>query len=153
IASFAAAAGTAPLSQFGAPLEPTTGPANGTTFSGGITPAPIESGIPRAMIPAMEDIGFGSGVGSDGGFELSNPPLQPLAQRFTFESAGGFGPAAAPARDPPAPAATSSTWAANFAAANSSAPATLPHPDQIADLKPLGQVSSSFIIAVNGDGL
>src|SRR5262249_56577687 len=26
-------------------------------------------------------------------------------------------------------------------------------PDQIADLKPLGQVSASFIIAVNGEGL
>ena len=33
------------------------------------------------------------------------------------------------------------------------APASLPHPDQIADLKPLGQVSSSFIMAVNGQGL
>ena len=32
-------------------------------------------------------------------------------------------------------------------------PASLPHPDQIADLKPLGQVSASFIIAVNGQGL
>ena len=33
------------------------------------------------------------------------------------------------------------------------APATLPRPDQIADLKPLGQVSASFIVAVNGEGL
>ena len=37
-------------------------------------------------------------------------------------------------------------WAAD-------APATLPRPDQIADLKPLGQVSASFIVAVNGEGL
>jgi len=29
----------------------------------------------------------------------------------------------------------------------------LPRPEQIADLKPLGQVSASFIIAVNGEGL
>ncbi len=41
----------------------------------------------------------------------------------------------------------------NLAGANGDAPASLPHPDQIADLKPLGQVSSSFIIAVNGQGL
>src|SRR6266480_2673401 len=32
-------------------------------------------------------------------------------------------------------------------------PATLPRPEQIADLKPLGQVNSSFIVAVNGEGL
>ena len=44
-------------------------------------------------------------------------------------------------------------WAENFARANADSPATLPRPDQIADLKPLGQVSSSFIVAVNGEGL
>ena len=99
------------------------------------------------MIPAVEEIGFGSGVGSDGGgFDLSNAPLQPVAQRFTFESTGGFASAVAPA-------APSSTWAGNFAPANAAAPASLPHPDQIRDLKPLGQVSSSFIVAVNGEGL
>jgi DNA mismatch repair protein MutL len=141
IASFAAAA--AAPSSFGNSM-PT---ANGTSFSGGITPAPVESGIPRAMIPAVEEIGFGSGVGSDGGgFDLSNAPLQPVAQRFTFESTGGFASAVAPG-------APSSTWAGNFAPANAAAPASLPHPDQIRDLKPLGQVSSSFIVAVNGEGL
>ncbi|HXJ46657.1 MAG TPA: DNA mismatch repair endonuclease MutL [Candidatus Dormibacteraeota bacterium] len=141
VASFAAAA--AAPSSFGNSM-PT---ANGTSFSGGITPAPVESGIPRAMIPAVEEIGFGSGVGSDGGgFDLSNAPLQPVAQRFTFESTGGFASAVAPA-------APSSTWAGNFAPANAAAPASLPYPDQIRDLKPLGQVSSSFIVAVNGEGL
>ncbi len=34
-----------------------------------------------------------------------------------------------------------------------SAPAVLPGADEILDLKPLGQVSSSFIVAVNGEGL
>jgi DNA mismatch repair protein MutL len=37
--------------------------------------------------------------------------------------------------------------------ASADAPATLPRPEEIADLKPLGQVSSSFIVAVNGQGL
>jgi DNA mismatch repair protein MutL len=141
IASFAAAA--AAPSSFGNSM-PT---AHGTSFTGGITPAPVESGIPRAMIPAAEEIGLGSGVGSDGGgFDLSNAPLQPVAQRFTFESTGGF--ASAVAASAPATA-----WAGNFAPANAAAPASLPHPDQIRDLKPLGQVSSSFIVAVNGEGL
>src|SRR5256885_236452 len=140
IASFAAAA--AAPSSFGNSM-PT---AHGTTFSGGITPAPVESGIPRAMIPALEEVSIGSGVGSDGGYELSGAPLQPVAQRFTFESTGGFAPKAAPVAPP-------SAWAGNFAPANAAAPASLPHPDQIRDLKPLGQVSSSFIVAVNGEGL
>jgi DNA mismatch repair protein MutL len=51
------------------------------------------------------------------------------------------------------PASAEPNWAANFATANSDAPARLPHPDEITDLKPLGQVSASFIIAVNGEGL
>jgi DNA mismatch repair protein MutL len=147
IASFAAAA--AAPSTFGNSMPRANG-ATSNTFSGGITPAPVESGIPHAMIPAMEQIGLGSGIGSDGGFDLSNAPLEPVAQRFTFESSGGFASGAARA---PEPAATSSNWAANFAAPNAAAPASLPHPDQIRDLKPLGQVSASFIVAVNGEGL
>jgi DNA mismatch repair protein MutL len=153
VASFAAAAGAAPTSNFGAPHIPANGTSNGGTFSGGIPPAPIESGIPRAMIPVAQEIGVGSGS-DGGGFDLSNAPLQPVPQRFTFASSGSFGvlPALAPEPDAAAPA-SSSNWAANFAPANAAAPASLPHPDQIADLKPLGQVSSSFIVAVNGDGL
>src|SRR5216683_3191765 len=140
----AAAAGVAPQNAHaaGAPLS----------AAASLDPA-APSIVPRAIIPAMEEIGLGSGVGSDGGFDLSSAPLQPIEQRFAFESGAAFGlPAQAGASgiatEPPAP-----NWAANFAGANGDAPATLPHPDQIADLKPLGQVSSSFIVAVNGEGL
>ncbi|HKV23338.1 MAG TPA: DNA mismatch repair endonuclease MutL [Candidatus Acidoferrum sp.] len=109
------------------------------------------SAVPRAIIPTMDGIGIGSGVGSDGGgFELSNAPLQPLEQRIPFESDAPFGAGIAPAAIAPRDAAS---WAGNLAAPNADAPATLPHPDQIADLKPLGQVSASFIVAVNGEGL
>src|SRR5713101_5709749 len=138
IASFAAAAAAAPQ---------TAGAGNGT-FSGGITPAPVESGVPRAIIPPLEEIGVGSGVGSDGGFDLSGAPMQPLEQRIPFTSAPAFGAAVAPAH-----ISTVGNWAANLAAPSADAPASLPRPEQIADLKPLGQVSSSFIIAVNGEGL
>jgi DNA mismatch repair protein MutL len=112
--------------------------------------------IPHANIPSLEDVGIGSGVGSDGGFELTGAPLRPVAQRFSFESASTFGAAL-----DTAPSAASQTlpsdgaqpnWAANFSNATD-APGRLPHPDEIADLKPLGQVSASFIIAVNGEGL
>src|SRR5580704_12357204 len=113
------------------------------------------SGVPRAIIPTMEEIGVGSGVGSDGGFDLTSDALRPVEQRFAFpaglesssEPGASFSTAAA------APALATSNWAGNLAAPSASAPATLPRPDQIADLKPLGQVSSSFIVAVKGEGL
>jgi DNA mismatch repair protein MutL len=148
IASFAAAAASASSSQ--------NANASTATLSNAPSMDPTAPSIvPRAIIPAMEEIGLGSGVGSDGGFDLTAAPLQPIEQRFAFptgpessiESSAAFG-APGVATEPPAP-----NWAANFAAGNGSAPATLPHPDQIADLKPLGQVSSSFIVAVNGEGL
>jgi DNA mismatch repair protein MutL len=134
IASFAASAAAAP--QY-------TGSVN-VAFSGGITPAPLESGVPRAVIPPMEEIG----VGSDGGFDLTVAPMRPVEQRIPFTSGTAFGAALAPAQ-----ISSAGNWAANLAASNADAPATLPRPEQIADLKPLGQVSASFIVAVNGEGL
>jgi DNA mismatch repair protein MutL len=98
----------------------------------------------------MEEIGLGSGLGSDGGFDLSSAPARPINQRFSFELGSSFS-GGAPSIASPAP--ISSNWMGNLAGANGEAPASLPHPDQIADLKPLGQVSSSFIVAVNGQGL
>src|SRR5712691_449553 len=138
IASFAAAAAAAPQ---------TARSGNGT-FSGGITPAPAESGVPRAIIPPMEEIGVGSGLGSDGGFDLTVAPMQPVEQRIPFTSGTSLGASGTPAR-----ISTAGNWAANLAAPSADAPASLPRPEQIADLKPLGQVSASFIVAVNGEGL
>src|SRR2546427_6313430 len=142
IASFAAAA-AAPMS---------TGAGNGTfsggTLSGGMGPAPAESGVPRAIIPPMEEIGVGSGVGSDGGFDLTGAPMRPVEQRIPFTSGTAFGAGVAPAQ-----VSTAGNWAANLAVPSAEAPASLPRPEQIADLKPLGQVSASFIVAVNGEGL
>jgi DNA mismatch repair protein MutL len=139
IASFATAAAAA------VPLP--AGAGNGA-FSSGTTPAPLESGVPRAIIPPMEEIGLGSGVGSDGGFDLTVAPLRPVEQRIPFESGTAFGNGVAPAQF-----SAAGNWAANLAAPTADAPASLPRPEQIADLKPLGQVSASFIIAVNGEGL
>jgi DNA mismatch repair protein MutL len=138
-----------PIASFAAAASGTSLNANASaTLSNAPSMDPTAPSIvPRAIIPAMEEIGLGSGVGSDGGFDLSSAPLQPSEQRFAFEPGAAFG-APSVAAEPPAP-----NWAANFAGANGDAPATLPHPDQIADLKPLGQVSSSFIVAVNNEGL
>jgi len=153
IASFAVAAGTAPAP----PANPVAWNAQSSSLHP-VTPAPAQSGIPRAVIPPMQEIAIGSGVGSeygtgassDGGFDLSSAPLQPVEQRFAFELGTSFGSGALPVTPT---VASSSNWMGNLAGPNGDAPASLPHPDQIADLKPLGQVSSSFIIAVNGQGL
>ena len=149
IASFAAAAVASGIAA-----------QNANASAGSLSNAPLmdptdPSNVPRAVIPAMEEIGLGSGVGSDGGFDLSGAPVQPVEQRFVFpagsepsiESGAVFGAPSVAARQ------SAPNWAANFAGSNGDAPATLPRPDQIADLKPLGQVSASFIVAVNGEGL
>lgn len=138
IASFASAATTTAAPQ-------PAGSGNGG-FSGGSNP--LGSSVPRAVIPPMEDFGLGSGVGPDGGFDLAGAPMQPVEQRIPFSSGNAFGTVMAPVQVPGAP-----QWAANLASPSADAPATLPRPDQIADLKPLGQVNSSFIVAVNGEGL
>src|SRR5207237_1484787 len=139
IASFAVAAGTAAPRQ---PQMNSSGSAGLSNSLAPITPAPLDSGIPRAVIPAMEEIGLGSGVGSDGGFDLSSAPQQPVAQRFSFPAELSLN-AGAPAMPGSVPTAAASNWMANLSSANGDAPASLPHPEQIADLKPLGQVSSS----------
>jgi DNA mismatch repair protein MutL len=152
IASFAAAAG------MGAALAT---PMNGSESDGAaVSAAQITPGngieVPRAVIPALQEIGLGSGVGSDGGFDLTGAPQRPVPQRFAFDSGNSYSTAAglvAPASLPASAEPAEPNWAANFAAASSDAPARLPHPDEIADLKPLGQVSASFIVAVNGEGL
>jgi DNA mismatch repair protein MutL len=142
--------GARPIASFAA-AAPQAASGNGS-FSGGITPAPAESGVPRAIIPPLEEIGVGSGVGSDfvagGGFDLTGAPMRPVEQRIPFSPGAAFGTAFAPAQ-----ISEAGNWAANLAAPNADAPASLPRPEQIADLKPLGQVSASFIIAVNGEGL
>ncbi len=143
IASFAAAATSGNVA-----VSPAPPPAS---FDSGFVESNPNSGVPRAIIPEMEELGVGSGVGSDyaaaSGFDLASAPLQPVPQRFPFEP-GGFRSGAMPGGPSQEP-----NWAENFSRSGADAPATLPRPDQIADLKPLGQVSASFIVAVNGEGL
>jgi DNA mismatch repair protein MutL len=165
VPSFAAAAGAAPqpASFPNAPNSSSSSAATASSdsISGGITPTPITSGVPRAILPTLAEVGLGSGVGSDGGLDLSSAPTRPVPQRLAF----GVNDSAAtltslPHFDAPAAAAESVEkknarphWAADFGGSNGDSGASLPRPDQIMDLKPLGQVSASFIVAVNGAGL
>jgi len=110
------------------------------------------AGLPRAVIPPMD--AAGPGLTSD--FELTPAPLRPEAQRFQFE--GGIGtlsgdPGAVAERfSAAAPGALGESVSAAFreAGAGSEAQASA---ESLSELKPLGQVSSSFIVAVNGEGL
>jgi DNA mismatch repair protein MutL len=96
-------------------------------------------GPPRAEIPLA--MGASAGVAAD--FELSGAPERPIPQRLQFgaEGAVDFGaPLAAGAGVVPEEMAVPESGA-------------LPSVEEIADLKPLGQVNASFIVAVNGEGL
>src|SRR6202171_5799755 len=147
--------GTRPIASFAVASATAAQPARTTTPIGGAADSaansvayPVSaSEIPRAIIPPTEEIGVGSGVGSDARFDLTSAPVGAIEQRLAFEAGNGYEAAV------PAQINGAGNWAANLAAPSGHAPASLPRPEQISDLKPLGQVSSSFIVAVNGEGL
>jgi DNA mismatch repair protein MutL len=97
-------------------------------------------GPPRAEIPTA--LGTAGGIGE--AFELSGAPDRPIPQRLQFGAGNG---------SDFADTQRGALGAALADVAPAAAPGTLPSPDQIVDLKPLGQVSSSFIVAVNAEGL
>jgi len=109
-----------------------------------ISDATAFPGPPRAEIPTS----FASSAAVAEGFELSGAPERPFAQRLGFGSDGAmnfsaFADSSATA-DRPLPSQT---------VAPMSEAGSLPSPESIAELKPLGQVNASFIVAVNGEGL
>jgi DNA mismatch repair protein MutL len=109
------------------------------------------TGLPRAVVPPMggaltsESPANGTpmnavsaaGAAIAGDFELTGAPLRPEAQRFRFES--GIG--------------TLSDESFSGSAGNFIGAEPLASAGSLTELKPLGQVNSSFIVAVNGEGL
>ncbi len=99
----------------------------------GAFPAPPGAEIPTSL---------GSSAAAPGRFELASAPEGSFAQRLGFGSDGVINlPIGSQAVAPP------------FSEAPSTEAGSLPSPEAIADLKPLGQVNASFIVAVNGEGL
>ncbi len=130
IASFpaAAAAGAAP----GMPLAPAP--------EGSV---PVSAGVPQPAQPfGLGAAGAVAPVPPSDDFGLTSAPWQAEALRFGF---------------PAAPQATGDEFAAQFRSAahkdEFDPPASAANGDQILDLKPLGQVSASYIVAVNSAGL
>jgi DNA mismatch repair protein MutL len=148
IPGFPARAAAAGAGTPGEAAGPTV-PANGPSGMRGYAPMPDAStfpGPPRAEIPVSLGSSFGSGAAVAEDLELSGALDRPMAQRLGFESGG--------AMNFPMPVASGVETAAAVApSASESLPGTLPSVEDIADLKPLGQVNASFIIAVNGEGL
>ena len=111
------------------------------------------SGIPPAVIPPMAgpfDSAAAPAIsdgGSEGGFELSGAPLRPEAQRLRFDSgeAMPFGAAFGTSGEQIAEQFQEAAQGRGLERAASA--------ESLADLKPLGQVNSSFIVAVNSEGL
>jgi DNA mismatch repair protein MutL len=99
-------------------------------------------GPPRAMIPTS----FGDVASAAEGFELSGAPDRPISQRLQFDPTGASDFSLGPQQS-----SAPSVAAAGIGVAET--PGALPSVEDIADLKPLGQVNSSFIVAVNGEGL
>jgi DNA mismatch repair protein MutL len=99
-------------------------------------------GPPRAVIPTS----FGDVAGTAEGFELSGAPDRPISQRLQFDPTGASDFSLGPQE-------SGAHLAAADAIGATETPGALPSVEDIADLKPLGQVNSSFIVAVNGEGL
>jgi DNA mismatch repair protein MutL len=124
-------------------------PGNGAAAAAtaGAAVAASSTGLPRAVIPpwdgpatsaaAMDAGGGSAGAAIAGDFELSGAPLRPEPQRFRFES--GFG------------AASDESFSGTVGSFIGAEP--LASAGSLVELKPLGQISSSFIVAVNGEGL
>src|SRR5580658_9070903 len=101
----------------------------------------IPPGPPRAEIPMT----LASSAATAEAFELSVGPDRPFAQRLGFDSS--------PAMNFPMPPLERAASESAAVAVPVSESGSLPSVEQIADLKPLGQVNASFIIAVNSEGL
>jgi DNA mismatch repair protein MutL len=104
------------------------------------------TGLPRAVIPPMGvppmneaplNSASATSAANAGDFELTVAPMRPEAQRFRFES--GIG--------------TLSDESLSESMRSFSDAEPLASAGSLTELKPLGQVNSSFIVAVNGEGL
>jgi DNA mismatch repair protein MutL len=126
------------------------------SFAGGARPNAMGGGpgvaaaaAPAPMAPVRASLAFSDpypGASSDTAFTLTEAPVQPEAQRFTFEAepASGFGLRESEQID------TEMGTAAAPIAQVPEAPASAVC---LGELRPLGQVNASFIVAVNSEGL
>ena len=111
----------------------------------GAATAPAPMAPPRALLPVSDPY---AGMAGET-FALTEAPVQPEAQRFAFEAAGAPGFSGSEFAGPfaghePSDSENALEAEAMEAPANASC---------IGELRPLGQVNASFIVAVNSEGL
>ncbi len=145
---------TRPVPSF--PVAPHGGP-DGVTASeatvGATAPGGGPMAAPRAVIPAPGD----SGLTQEIAFGLTPMPLPPEAQRFHFQGADATPPNLQEETQPAQHAQAQSE--ANPERFGQMPEQSGPAGDRpasaasLAELKPLGQVNASFIIAANSEGL
>jgi DNA mismatch repair protein MutL len=128
-----------PIASFAVPARPTA-PASGGQpgFAAAVAPAPMAP--PRAVLPLSDAY-----PGASEGFALTEAPVQPETQRFAFEAPGAVSPMGVGER-----IEAHSGEAAQAPAQYMEAPANA---TCLGELRPLGQVNASFIVAVNSEGL
>ncbi len=128
-----------PIASFAVPARPAA-PAYGA--QPGVAAA--AAAPPRAVLPLSDSY---PGVPADA-FALAEPPVQPETQRFAFEAVAAD--SATAESEPIAPHFGGTAQLAAQPSRSMEAPASAVC---LGELKPLGQVNASFIIAVNSEGL
>ena len=129
-----------PIASFAVPARPAASAAGGQLGVGAATaPAPLAP--PRAALPLAEAYPGPATVG----FALTEGPAQPRAQRFAFEASE-----IEPATGKSEQIEPHSGTAAQAPGQSTEVPASA---TCIGELRPLGQVNASFIVAVNSEGL
>jgi len=131
-----------PIASFPAAQASVPTQSAGTLSATAASPAAGGSGPPRAVIPAALPV---EGLGAVEGFELTGAPLRPEPQRFRFEAGQAIDFSTSPQE-----------FAERFrevARQQLGTPLGGVRLEGLADLKPLGQVNASFIVAVNTEGL
>ena len=126
-----------PIASFAVPARPTA-PASGGQpgFAAAVAPGPMAP--PRAVLPLSDAY-----PGASEGFALTEAPVQPETQRFAFEAPGAVSPMGVGEQ-----IEANSGEAAEAQYMEAPASATC-----LGELRPLGQVNASFIVAVNSEGL
>jgi DNA mismatch repair protein MutL len=150
---------TAAFASRANPLAVAAGMGAGFGANGGLSDGALEpvAGLPRAVIPPMAaPLDAAAAQISEGGFELTGAPLRPEAQRLRFDTAEGGGFGVLPGGAMPGPFGDQIAEQFQRAAAGQATVREMEKPataESLTDLRPLGQVNSSFIVAVNSEGL
>jgi len=130
-----------PIASFAVPSRPMSSTASQPGAATAAAPAPMAP--PRAVLPLSDAY---TGVAGEA-FALTEAPVQPETQRFAF---GAAAESAAAESEPIVPNFGGATQPTAQPPQLMEAPASAVC---LGELKPLGQVNASFIIAVNSEGL